>query len=167
MNANEFDLTQLTIRMGQVKLLDLDGGYPILTKLNAASGDDSVFKIEMDGVAIKAAYDALPAMMRKELDKVCFFESQNELTDTLRDIDRTVKHMAEIADRDTQTVEAYISISMVLILILALMVHFTYNAATADVRMNYPRYFSNAISMLISNLYQKQNDPVPADPAAE
>lgn len=156
------DISQLAVRMSKVKLLDLDYGKQIVDALNTAMADEEIFKVEMDGVMILAVYTALPLASRRELDNTDILTAEQE-NDTIKDIEKNLKHLKELEVRDRGIVESYISIFSFIILAAAFGITLLYGVVTSDVRMHYPKYVSNAIELLIEDMYQRRNDPMPSD----
>ena len=153
------DINQLTVRMGEVKLLDLDFGYSIITKLNQLTGE-LTFKIEMTGNEMKLAFDALPSALRNIISAETLLDA-DQAVETINDIEKSVRHMAEIEVRDVRAVESYMGVALSVIVIFCVIITIAYNSSTADIKPQYTRYVPNAITMLIENIYRREATPAP------
>lgn len=159
--SDGLDLNQLTVRMGEVKLLDLDYGYSIIAQLNTITGE-STYKIEMTGNEMKLAYESLPSALRTQIDSVVLLDSAQAI-ETINDIEKSVRHMAEIEVRDVRAVESYMGVALTVIVAFCVIITIAYNSSTADIKPQYTRYVPNAITMLIENIYQRQQAPAPTE----
>lgn len=160
--SDGLDLNQLTIRMGEVKLLDLDYGYSIITKLNHMTGEQT-FKIEMTGNEMKAVCDALPASLRDMINETVLLDS-NQTMETINDIEKSLRHMAEIEERDVRAVESYLGVIISVMAGFCVAITVAYGTASADIKTQYTHYMSNAITMLIDNVYKRnQSNPAPIE----
>lgn len=155
--SDGLDLNQLAVRMGEVKLLDLDYGYSIISKLNHITGEDT-FKIEMTGSQMRSAFEALPASLRGSIDVTTLLTS-DQVVETINDIEKSVRHMSEIEDRDVRAVESYMGVAFMVICGFCMIITVAYSATVADIKIPYTNYMSNAITALIENVYSRNQSP--------
>lgn len=159
--SNGLDFNQLVVRMGKVKLLDLDHGYSILATLNGVTGESS-FKIEMTGEEIKAIYDALPSTLRTMIDEHKVLDSSATI-ETINDIEKSLRHMADIEIRDVKAVESYIAILATVAVIVVAVITIAYNSYTSDLPKTYEHRIANALTVLVESIYTKTNAIVPTE----
>lgn len=155
------DFNQLVVRLGKVKLLDLDHGFAIIAALNAVTGETS-FKIEMTGEEMKAVYDGLPSALRTMIDERKVLDSSATI-ETINDIEKSLRHMAEIEVRDVKAVESYIAILASVAIVLVALVTVAYNTYTSDLPKNYEHRVAGILTTLVESIYTKQNHPAPEE----
>lgn len=159
--SDGLDFNQLVVRMGKVKLLDLDNGYSILTILNGITGESS-FKIEMTGEEIKVIYDSLPSALRMMIDERKVLDS-SETIETINDIEKALRHMADIESRDVKAVESYIAIYATVAVMLIAIITVGYNSYTADLPKTYEHHIARSLTVLVDSIYDKTNVAAPAE----
>lgn len=125
--------SEFSIRLGDVRLLDLSDGYEIVERLNEAT-DDPHFKVEMTGKDLISVYESLPTMLKKSVDS-CKIIDDDKWSDVIEDIERGLAHLNYMRQKDEQIVEAtlktYSFVTLFIILILTIIFR-TYTAPMLD-----------------------------------
>lgn len=125
--------SEFSIRLGDVRLLDLSDGHEIVERLNEAT-DDPHFKVEMTGKDLISVYESLPTMLKKSVDS-CKIMDDSKWPDVIEDIERGLIHHNDMRQKDEHIVETtlktYSFITLFVILILTIIFR-TYTAPMLD-----------------------------------
>lgn len=146
--------SEFSIRLGDVRLLDLSDGHEIVERLNEAT-DDPHFKVEMTGKDLISVYESLPAMLKKSVDS-CKIMDDNKWLDVIEDIERGLIHLNDMRQKDEQIVEAtlktYSFITLFIVLILTIIFR-TYSAPMLDGQdVRADRIVTEVIKVLYSDI---------------